>query len=62
MDRAQVHRGVVQGRVPLLRQALLLQVWRAASDLLRVVRRQGGLLPVRIVLLRARRKVSDDVH
>ena len=50
----QVLRGVVQGRALLLRQALLFEGRRAAADLLRVVRRQGGLLPVRIVLLRAR--------
>ena len=50
----QVLRGVVQGRALLLRQALLFEGGRAAADMLRVVRRQGGLLPVRIVLLRAR--------
>ena len=50
----QVLRGVVQGRALLLRQALLFQGRRAAADMLRVVRRQGGLLPVRTVLLRAR--------
>ena len=49
----QVLRCVVQGRALLLRQALLFEGRRAAADLLRVVRRQGGLLPVRIVLLRA---------
>ena len=50
----QVLRGVVQGRALLLRQALLFEGRRAATYLLRVVRRQGGLLPVRIVLLRTR--------
>ena len=50
----QVLRGVVQGRALLLRQALLFEGRRAAAHVLRVVRRQGGLLPVRIVLLRAR--------
>ena len=50
----QVLRGVVQGRMPLLRQALLFEGRRAATHLLRVVHRQGGLLPVRIMLLRAR--------
>ena len=50
----QVLRGVVQGRALLLRQALLFEGRRAATHMLRVVRRQGGLLPVRIVLLRAR--------
>ena len=50
----QVLRGVVQGRALLLRQALLFEGRRAAADMLRVVRRQGGLLPVRIMLLRAR--------
>ena len=50
----QVLRGVVQGRALLLRQALLFEGRRAATHMLRVVRRQGGLLPVRIMLLRAR--------
>ena len=50
----QVLRRVVQRRALLLRQALLFEGGRAATHLLRVVRRQGGLLPVRIVLLRAR--------
>ena len=54
MPSTQVLRCVVQGRALLLRQALLFEGRRAAADLLRVVRRQGGLLPVRIVLLRAR--------
>ena len=47
----QVLRGVVQGRALLLRQALLFEGRRATAYMLRVVRRQGGLLPVRIVLL-----------
>ena len=47
----QVLRCVVQGRALLLRQALLFEGRRAAADMLRVVRRQGGLLPVRTVLL-----------
>ena len=50
----QVLRGVVQGRALLLRQALLFEGGRATAHMLRVVRRQGGLLPVRFVLLRAR--------
>ena len=50
----QVLRGVVQGRALLLRQALLFEGRRAAADLLRVVRRQGVLLPGRIMLLRPR--------
>ena len=50
----QVLRGVVQGRALLLRQTLLFEGRRAATYMLRVVRRQGGLLPVRIVLLRPR--------
>ena len=50
----QVLRGVLQGRALLLRQALLFQGGRAAAHVLRVVRRQGGLLPVRIMLLRPR--------
>ena len=50
----QVLRRVVQGRALLLRQALLFEGGRATADVLRVVRRQGGLLPVRIMLLRAR--------
>ena len=50
----QVLRGVVQGRALLLRQALLFEGGRATAHMLRVVRRQGGLLPVRIMLLRAR--------
>ena len=50
----QVLRRVVQGRALLLRQALLFQGRRAATYVLRVVRRQGGLLPVRFVLLRPR--------
>ena len=50
----QVLRRVVQGRALLLRQTLLFEGRRAATYMLRVVRRQGGLLPVRIVLLRAR--------
>ena len=50
----QVLRRVVQGRALLLRQALLFEGGRAATYVLRVVRRQGGLLPVRFVLLRAR--------
>ena len=50
----QVLRRVVQGRALLLRQALLFEGRRAATHMLRVVRRQGGLLPVRIMLLRAR--------
>ena len=50
----QVLRGVVQGRVSLLRQAMLFEGGRAATYVLRVVHRQGGLLPVRIMLLRAR--------
>ena len=50
----QVLRGVVQGRALLLRQALLFEGRRAAAHVLRVVRRQGGLLPVRIMLLRPR--------
>ena len=50
----QVLRGVVQGRALLLRQALLFEGGRAAAHVLRVVRRQGGLLPVRIMLLRPR--------
>ena len=49
----QVLRGVLQGRALLLRQALLFQGGRAAAHVLRVVRRQGGLLPVRIMLLRS---------
>ena len=48
----QVLRRVVQGRALLLRQAVLLEGGRAAAHVLRVVRRQGGLLPVRFVLLR----------
>ena len=59
---AQVLRGVVQGRALLLRQALLFEGGRAAAYVLRVVRRQGGLLPVRIMLLRARVQMSVDVH
>ena len=50
----QVLRCVVQGRALLLRQALLFEGGRAAPHMLRVVRRQGSLLSVRIVLLRAR--------
>ena len=50
----QVLRCVVQGRALLLRQALLFEGRRPATDVLRVVRRQGSLLSVRIVLLRAR--------
>ena len=50
----QVLRGVVQGRALLLRQALLFEGGRAAAHVLRIVRRQGSLLSVRIVLLRAR--------
>ena len=50
----QVLRGVVQGRALLLRQALLFEGGRATAYVLRVVRRQGSLLPVRIMLLRAR--------
>ena len=50
----QVLRGVVQGRALLLRQALLFEGRRASAYVLRVVRRQGGLLPVRIMLLRPR--------
>ena len=50
----QVLRGVVQGRALLLRQALLFEGRRAAAHVLRVVRRQGGLLPVRVMLLRPR--------
>ena len=50
----QVLRGVVQGRALLLRQTLLFEGRRPTTHLLRVVRRQGGLLPVRIVLLRPR--------
>ena len=50
----QVLRRVVQGRALLLRQALLFEGRRAAAHVLRVVRRQGGLLPVRVVLLRPR--------
>ena len=50
----QVLRGVVQGRALLLRQALLFEGRRAATYVLRVVRRQGGLLSVRFVLLRPR--------
>ena len=50
----QVLRRVVQGRALLLRQALLFEGGRAAAHVLRVVRRQGSLLPVRIMLLRAR--------
>ena len=50
----QVLRCVVQGRALLLRQALLFEGRRAATYVLRVVRRQGGLLSVRFVLLRPR--------
>ena len=50
----QVLRRVVQGRALLLRQALLFEGGRAAAHVLRIVRRQGSLLSVRIVLLRAR--------
>ena len=49
----QVLRRVVQGRTLLLRQALLFEGRRAATHLLRVVRRQGSMLPVRIMLLRS---------
>ena len=50
----QVLRRLVQGRALLLRQAMLFEGRRAAAYMLRIVRRQGGLLPMRIVLLRAR--------
>ncbi len=50
----QVLRRLVQGRALLLRQAMLFEGRRAAAYMLRIVRRQGGLLPVRIMLLRAR--------
>ena len=53
-ETPQVLRGLVQGRALLLRQALLFEGGRPAAHVLRVVRRQGGLLPVRFVLLRPR--------